>query len=102
MYVECAAWLPLAAAKKTLWAQAERDGWDTLPLLFKLTPWSIVVLSVLVPVIDPPGVMAFQFTDVGVALLLLSGIGAFLVNWSSQMVSRGRVRVLETRFLRVR
>ena len=55
MYVECAAWLPLAAAKKTLWAQAERDGWDTLPLLFKLTPWSIVVLSVLVPVIDPPG-----------------------------------------------
>ncbi len=41
-----AVWLPLSAALKVSWAAAEKeDGWETLPLLYKLVCWSVSVLE---------------------------------------------------------
>jgi hypothetical protein len=140
----CLVWIPLAAVKKVGWSAAEKeDRWDTLPLLFKVIPYAIVVLLVFVPFVDPPGacaacllcrrsgvllsprtniaaasvggvsvalhrthivtsvcvvchvppsphpltgVQSFDFSAVNVAMLAVSGFGAFFVNWSGPMV----------------
>ncbi|KAK3271187.1 hypothetical protein CYMTET_20449 [Cymbomonas tetramitiformis] len=36
----------------------------------------------MVPLLDPPGLVEFQFTLSSTGLILLSGLGAFFVNWS--------------------
>ena len=69
------------------WAAAEKDdGWQTLPLLYRLVPYSTVFLAALVPLVDPPGVTSFDVTLKAGVLLALSGLGAFLVNWSGFLV----------------
>lgn len=87
--VICLAWIPLAAIYKIGWSAAEQDEthpWETLPLLFRLLPYSTLFLALMVPLVDPPGVASFGFTPYAMLLLAMSGIGAFLVNWSGFLV----------------
>jgi len=35
-----------------------------------------------VPLIDPPGLLAFEWSPARLALVALSGLAAFFVNWS--------------------
>ena len=77
------------------WAAAEKeDGWETLPLLYKLMPYATVWMAVLTPLCDPPGVTQFDFTALSVGMLLLSGVAAFLVNWSGNQVAPDLLGVL--------
>ena len=81
------AWIPLAAIYKVNWSVVEREeGIATLPLMYQLMPYSTIALALFVPLVDPPGVAAFDFNLYSVTMLLLSGIGAFLVNWSGFLV----------------
>jgi hypothetical protein len=49
-------------------------------------PLATVWMAVLTPVFDPPGLSAFPWTPYSVALLALSGVAAFFVNYSGNQV----------------
>jgi hypothetical protein len=77
------AWIPLAAVYKITWSAVEKEeGISTLPLMYLLMPHATAALAAFVVLVDPPGVTSFDFNVYSVGMLVLSGIGAFLVNWS--------------------
>ncbi|EOD13276.1 hypothetical protein EMIHUDRAFT_119914, partial [Emiliania huxleyi CCMP1516] len=82
-----AARVPIAAAYKVLWsrvAKGEAGGepWHTLALMRAVLPWSTLVIGAMVPLVDPPGLLQYEWTVERAALLGASSAGAFLVNWS--------------------
>jgi len=84
-------WVPIAAAYKVLWsrvAKGEAGGepWHTLALMRAVLPWSTLVIGAMVPLVDPPGLLQYEWTVERAALLGASSAGAFLVNWSGFLV----------------
>ena len=85
--VAALSWLPVAAVYKVLWSRiSKEEKWHTLALMRRVLPLSTVFLLALVPIIDPPGALAFHWTPRRVALVALSGLAAFFVNWSGFLV----------------
>ena len=81
------AWLPAAAVYKVLWSRVSKEErWHTLALMRRVLPLSTIFLFTLVPIIDPPGLSEFEWTPRRAALMLLSGVAAFFVNWSGFIV----------------
>lgn len=81
------AWLPAAAVYKVLWSRTSKEeGWHTLALMRRVLPLSTLFLFTLVPIIDPAGLSEFEWTPRRAALVLLSGVAAFFVNWSGFIV----------------
>mmetsp|Transcript_32450 Transcript_32450/g.105001 ORF Transcript_32450/g.105001 Transcript_32450/m.105001 type:complete len:127 (+) Transcript_32450:609-989(+) len=83
--------VPIAAAYKVLWsrvAKGEAGGepWHTLALMRAVLPWSTLVIGAMVPLVDPPGLLQYEWTVERAALLGASSAGAFLVNWSGFLV----------------
>ena len=57
------AWLPVAAAYKVVWSRvAKEEGWHTLALMRRVLPVSICFMVVLVPLLDPPGLLEYTWT----------------------------------------
>ena len=85
-------WVPIAATYKVLWssvakgAPGEGPPWHTLALMRAVLPWSTIVILVLVPLIDPPGLLEYEWSLRALMLLSASSIGAFFVNWSGFLV----------------
>lgn len=75
-------WLPVASVYKVLWSRvAKEERWHTLALMRRVLPLSTVFLLGLVPLIDPPGALHFHWTLRRAALVAVSGVAAFFVNW---------------------
>jgi len=80
-------WLPVDAVYKVLWSHVSKEeSWHTLALMRRVLPLSTLFLMALVPVIDPPGLVSFEWSSYRVAMITLSGVAAFFVNWSGFLV----------------
>ena len=85
----CAAltWVPIAALYKVLWSrESKENGWHVFALMRRVLPLSTLLLVVLSPLADPPGLLEFKWTLERAALIALSGVAAFFVNWSGFLV----------------
>ena len=72
---------------QVLWSRvAKEEGWHTLALMRRVLPLSTIFLLALVPVIDPPGLADFHWTPYRAAMVALTGLVAFFVNWSGFLV----------------
>ena len=80
-------WVPLAAAYKVQWGRVRRlYDCSTLALMRAVLPYAICVQALISPLVDPPGVMQFQWTPDAIFWIGLSGVAAFLVNFSGFLV----------------
>ena len=80
-------WLPVAAIYKVFWSRTQKeDGWETMPLMLQVLPWSALWMVLMVPFVDPPGLAAFPFDAFNVLLIAVSGVAAFCVNYSGFLV----------------
>jgi hypothetical protein len=80
-------WVPFAAAYKVQWGRARQQyACSTLQLMHVVLPHAIVVQLLISPLVDPPGVLSFQWTQEAVFWIGLSGFSAFLVNFSGFLV----------------
>ena len=59
---------------------------STLALMSVVLPFAICVQAVMSPLVDPPGILESQFTPDALLWIGLSGIFAFLVNFSGFLV----------------
>lgn len=81
------AWVPVAALYKVLWSRESKENkWHTFALMRRVLPLSTLMIVVLAPFADPPGVLEFHWTLHRAALVALSGVAAFFVNWSGFLV----------------
>lgn len=80
-------WVPLAAGYKVQWGRVQKQySCSTPALMHAVLPYAIVVQTMISPIVDPPGLLQFQWTPEAVFWLVLSGIAAFLVNLSGFLV----------------
>jgi len=80
-------WVPFAAAYKVQWGRVRRSyDCSTLALMRAVLPLAICVQAAISPLIDPPGLCDFQWTPEALFWIGLSGIFAFLVNFSGFLV----------------
>lgn len=80
-------WLPLAAAYKVQWGRVQKMyNCSTLALMRAVLPGAICVQAAISPLVDPPGILEFEWTNEAIFWIGLSGICAFLVNYSGFLV----------------
>lgn len=82
-----AMWLPLAATYKVQWGRVRKQySASTMAMMHVTLPYAIVVQAAVSPLFDPPGLLEFVWTPSAVFWIGLSGIAAFLVNFSGFLV----------------
>jgi solute carrier family 35 protein E3 len=85
-------WVPFAAAYKVQWGRVRRMyQCSTLALMRAVLPYAICVQAAISPLVDPPGLLEFQWTREALLWIGLSGIAALFVNFSGFLVM-GNIR----------
>ena len=85
--VSSAVWLPLATASKVQWGRVKKQySASTMALIHATLPYSMIVQAAVSPLTDPPGLLEFVWTPSAIFWIGLSGMTAFLVNFSSFLV----------------
>ncbi|PRQ35085.1 hypothetical protein RchiOBHm_Chr5g0076161 [Rosa chinensis] len=80
------AWIVPSAVNKILWSNLQQQGnWTALALMWKTTPVTIFFLLALMPWLDPPGVLLFQWDINNSSAILVSAILGFLLQWSGAL-----------------
>jgi solute carrier family 35 protein E3 len=80
-------WVPLAAGFKVQWGRVQRQyNCSTLALMHIVYPYAIVVQLISGLFVDPAGVLSFQWTPEAIFWISMSGMAAFLVNVSGNLV----------------
>lgn len=80
-------WVPFAAAYKVQWGRVRRKyNCSTLALMRAVLPYAMCVQTAISPLVDPPGLLDFQWTREACLWIGLSGVSAFLVNFSGFLV----------------
>ncbi len=80
-------WVPLAAAYKVQWGRVKKlYSCSTLQLMHAVLPYATMVQILISPLVDPPGVLTFKWTKEAIFWIGLSGMAAFLVNFSGFLV----------------
>lgn len=80
-------WIPFAAFYKVQWKRVKQSyNCSTLALMGAVLPFAICVQAIISPFVDPPGILDFQWTPEAIFWIGLSGIFAFLVNFSGFLV----------------
>jgi len=80
-------WVPLAATYKVQWGRVKtKYTCSTLALMHAVLPYAIVVQCCISPLVDPPGIFQYKWTTEAIFWIGLSGIAAFLVNYSGFLV----------------
>jgi len=80
-------WIPFSALYKVQWGRVkEMYDCSTLALMGAVLPFAICVQAAISPLVDPPGILDFQWTPEAIFWIGLSGIFAFLVNLSGFLV----------------
>jgi len=80
-------WIPFAAIYKVNWGRVKRMyNCSTLGLMRAILPYSIIVQAAISPLVDPPGLLDYEWTKEACFWIGLSGLFAFLVNFSGFLV----------------
>ncbi|KAK9941172.1 hypothetical protein M0R45_017792 [Rubus argutus] len=80
------AWIVPSAINKILWSNLQQQAnWTALALMWKTTPVTIFFLLALMPWLDPPGVLLFQWDLNNSSAILISAVLGFLLQWSGAL-----------------
>jgi len=80
-------WVPLAALYKVQWGRVKKlYSCSTLALMHVVLPYATLVQTILMPAVDPPGLLSFEWTVKAFCWVGLSGVSAFMVNFSGFLV----------------
>ncbi|KAG6771450.1 hypothetical protein POTOM_022812 [Populus tomentosa] len=94
------AWIIPSAVNKILWSTLQqRESWTALALMWKTTPITLFFLATLIPFFDPPGVFSYDWNFRNTALILLSAVLGFLLQWSGALALGLAHDALKERFL---
>ncbi|KAK9705382.1 hypothetical protein RND81_07G052300 [Saponaria officinalis] len=80
------AWIIPSAVNKIMWSNMQqRDNWTAMALMWKTTPITVFFLVVMMPWLDPPGVLSFNWNFMNTSAIFLSAILGFLLQWSGAL-----------------
>ncbi|KAJ1439844.1 putative membrane protein [Sesbania bispinosa] len=77
------AWIVPSAVNKILWSRLQQqESWTALSLMWKTTPITLIFLAAMLPCLDPPGVLSFNWNFSNTLVIFTSAILGFLLQWS--------------------
>ncbi|KAH8951941.1 hypothetical protein BDL97_09G057800 [Sphagnum fallax] len=80
------AWIIPSAINKILWSNLQQhDSWTALALMWRTTPITVFALVALMPWLDPPGIISFDWRFANTGAILISAIFGFLLQWSGAL-----------------
>ncbi|PIM98327.1 Glucose-6-phosphate/phosphate and phosphoenolpyruvate/phosphate antiporter [Handroanthus impetiginosus] len=80
------AWIIPSAVNNILWSNLQQqDNWSALALMWKTTPITLFFLVMLMPSLDPPGVLSFNWNFYNCATIGGSAVLGFLLQWSGAL-----------------
>ncbi|XP_006855232.2 uncharacterized membrane protein At1g06890 [Amborella trichopoda] len=80
------AWIIPSAINKILWSNLQQqENWTALALMWKTTPVTLLFLLALMPSLDPPGVLSFNWDFSNTSAILISAALGFLLQWSGAL-----------------
>ncbi|XP_015688910.1 nucleotide-sugar uncharacterized transporter 2-like [Oryza brachyantha] len=80
------AWIVPSAVNKILWSNLQQSGnWTALALMWKTTPVTIFFLLALMPLLDPPGLLLFNWNFRNSFAIIISALFGFLLQWSGAL-----------------
>ncbi|RLN12459.1 putative membrane protein [Panicum miliaceum] len=80
------AWIIPSAVNKILWSNLQQSGnWTALALMWKTTPITIFFFIVLMPLLDPPGLLSFKWDFRNSSAIIISALFGFLLQWSGAL-----------------
>ncbi|KAJ7955860.1 Nucleotide/sugar transporter family protein [Quillaja saponaria] len=80
------AWIIPSAVNKILWSSLQQqENWTALALMWKTTPITLFFLVTLIPWLDPPGVLSFDWNFRNTLVILMSAFLGFLLQWSGAL-----------------
>ncbi|XP_044470894.1 nucleotide-sugar uncharacterized transporter 1 isoform X2 [Mangifera indica] len=80
------AWVIPSATNKILWSNMQQqENWTALALMWKTTPITMLFLVSLIPILDPPGVLSFDWNLTNTLAILMSAFLGFLLQWSGAL-----------------
>ncbi|KAK4485587.1 hypothetical protein RD792_008230 [Penstemon davidsonii] len=80
------AWIVPSAVNKILWSNLQQqDNWTAFALMWKTTPITLFFLVMLMPSLDPPGVLSFDWSFNNCATIGGSAVLGFLLQWSGAL-----------------
>ncbi|MFS7934754.1 putative sugar phosphate transporter domain-containing protein [Helianthus anomalus] len=80
------AWIIPSATNKILWSNLQQqESWNALALMWKTTPITVFFLVMMMPSLDPPGVLSFDWSFYNSSIIGASAILGFLLQWSGAL-----------------
>ncbi|XP_024026414.1 nucleotide-sugar uncharacterized transporter 1 [Morus notabilis] len=80
------AWIVPSAVNKILWSSLQQqENWTALALMWKTTPITLFFLVALIPWLDPPGVLSFNWNLINTSAIVTSAFLGFLLQWSGAL-----------------
>ncbi|XP_030953232.1 nucleotide-sugar uncharacterized transporter 1 [Quercus lobata] len=80
------AWIIPSAINKILWSSLQQqENWTALALMWKTTPITLLFLVALIPLLDPPGALSFDWNFNNTLAILTSAVLGFLLQWSGAL-----------------
>ncbi|EPS64147.1 hypothetical protein M569_10633, partial [Genlisea aurea] len=80
------AWIVPSAVNKILWSNLQQqDNWTAMALMWKTTPITLFFLVVLMPYLDPPGFLSFDWRLGNSVAIGSSAVLGFLLQWSGAL-----------------
>ncbi|KAL5699640.1 hypothetical protein ACHQM5_030515 [Ranunculus cassubicifolius] len=80
------AWIVPSAVNKILWSNLQQqENWTALALMWKTTPITLLFLVTMMPWLDPPGVLSFNWDRNNTLTILMSAVLGFLLQWSGAL-----------------
>uniref|UniRef100_A0A1J3CP31 Putative membrane protein n=1 Tax=Noccaea caerulescens TaxID=107243 RepID=A0A1J3CP31_NOCCA len=80
------AWIIPSATNKILWSNMQqRENWTALALMWKTTPITLLFLVSMIPFLDPPGALSFDWSYANTSAILISAFLGFFLQWSGAL-----------------
>lgn len=80
------AWIIPSAVNKILWSRLQQqENWTALSLMWKTTPITLIFLAAMLPCLDPPGVLSFDWNLSNTLVIFGSAVLGFLLQWSGAL-----------------
>ncbi|CAN7006119.1 hypothetical protein IGI04_009842 [Brassica rapa subsp. trilocularis] len=80
------AWIIPSATNKILWSNMQqRENWTALALMWKTTPITLLFLVSMIPFLDPPGALSFDWSLANTTAIFISAFLGFFLQWSGAL-----------------
>ncbi|XP_013622817.1 PREDICTED: uncharacterized membrane protein At1g06890 isoform X1 [Brassica oleracea var. oleracea] len=80
------AWIIPSATNKILWSNMQqRENWTALALMWKTTPITLLFLVSMIPFLDPPGALSFDWSLANTFAIFVSAFLGFFLQWSGAL-----------------